>query len=145
MTEIKTRVVKYTQGDTRKTLAILTLFVLLASSFTFSSCKNCAKSQNKPVERLQSGDKNATALDDFALFKVKEHLLAHNASDGEVEVMKKIGRENFGKEIGRIVFEFNHFTYRDSTGVHEGQSGNVNCALYAMKRYLFVLGREGYC
>jgi hypothetical protein len=38
-------------GDMRKTLAILVASVLLVSSFTFSSCKDCGKKKNKPAGR----------------------------------------------------------------------------------------------
>jgi hypothetical protein len=74
---------------------------------------------------------------------VEMHLRDKGADDPEIEAMKNLGRQNFRKGIGSIVYESSHFNYRDVNGNHyEGQTRD-NCGLYALKRLLFVLGRYG--
>ncbi|GHT38483.1 hypothetical protein AGMMS49593_07920 [Endomicrobiia bacterium] len=52
--------------------------------------------------------------------------------------MLKIEKEDFGKNIGRIIYWNNHYYY----GGHDSGWTRKNCGLYAMKRLLFVLGKH---
>jgi hypothetical protein len=143
-------------------LSILTAsFILLSSSFTFSSCKNCDGNKNKgkdngksnpitnrdkdnPDNPVIDGDEDVPVLDDYDLIEVGRHLRDRGASDDEIKEMKKIATEDFGEDIGRVIFNgTNHYYYRDKRRDHHGQPAGTNdCALYAMKRFLFVLGRH---
>jgi hypothetical protein len=141
-------------------LAILTAFILFAFSFTFSSCKNCNGNKGKDIDPVlndsdltEDGNKGKDidpVLNDSDLTEVGKYLKRKGASDTEIREMMKIEKEDFGSDItdinrvGRIVYDTNHYYYRDSNGYpHNGQSGDGNCGLYAMKRLLFVLGKHG--
>jgi hypothetical protein len=142
-------------------LTILTVFILLVSNFTFSSCKNCNGNKDKnnskdnsvtdtgqskdnsddpynsATDRYKNNSNNVSILDDPDLAKIKEHLQARGASPTEIEATMYIATEDFGKGIGRVIFD------RDSRGVdHDGRQTTNSCGLYAVKRHLFVLGKH---
>jgi hypothetical protein len=136
----------------RKTLTIFITVILLAFSFTFSSCKNCNGNKGKdggkdnpdnPYNPAADGDKSIPDIDDSALTEVGRCLKGKGASPQEIIEMMNIEKEDFGENIGRVIFNgTNHYYYRDDRRDHHGQSGAANCGLYAMKRLLFVLGRH---
>jgi hypothetical protein len=92
----------------------------------------------------------ATPLSEVEISEVKRHLCDKGASNAEIEEMINIGRRGCVLGIGRIIVAVpevkggvGHFYYRDTKGTaYEGHT-YANCGLYAMKRYLFVLGRHG--
>jgi hypothetical protein len=133
----------------RSILTILTAFVLLVSSFTLSSCKDCGKNDATDNATSDPSDPNNQITEDgyknasgHALTEAGKHLAGKGATAKEIMEMMKIEKECFG-ENGYIVFNGHHYWYEDSMGPHEGQSGDANCGLYAIKRLLFVLGRKG--
>jgi hypothetical protein len=134
----------------RKILAILIAVVLLSLNFTFSSCKSCNKNKSKdsskdnPItDRDKDKSDNVSILDNPDLAKIKEHLQARGASPTEIEATMHIATEDLGEGIGRIVHIGGHFVYKDSRGVdRDGRQTTNSCALYAMKRLLFVLGKH---
>jgi flagellar basal body-associated protein FliL len=171
MAKVKTKAVKCTVGNRKKILAILVMLVLLILSFTLSSCKSCDKdkdenkaddpittkasvdgdeNQDSPtIDAIDANESNSEsapafdALDELALSEVAQHIRARGAGNAEIKATVNIGRGGFGEGIGSIVRKNGHFTYRNANGTpYEGQT-HYNCGLYAMKRFLFVLGRHG--
>ncbi|GHT52681.1 hypothetical protein AGMMS49990_09330 [Endomicrobiia bacterium] len=114
---------------TKKVVIAIALF-----SLVLSSCKGCPhkekdKNKTNPVVRV---DENTPKS------KVEEYLKAKGADDAEIRQMLKIEKEDFGEDIGHIVYENNHYYYEG----HDNGWTHCNCGLYAMKRLLFVLGKH---
>jgi hypothetical protein len=135
----------------KNVLSILTAVILFGFSFTFSSCKDCGKNKGKdnPDNPVIDGDNPDNPVIDgdedapVDLAEVERYLEAKGAGPIEIMEMIKIAKENFGKNIGHVESNrADHYYYRDDRGEHHGQSGAANCGLYAMKRFLFVLGRH---
>jgi hypothetical protein len=138
--EIKTYSQSTLESEVKtKTLAILVASVLLASSFTFSSCKNCNgnNGKNNPVTYRDPSKDNSD------LTEVGGYLKNKGASDTEIRAMTNIEKEDFDEEIGCVMWHNGHFWYRDRKRDHDGLQTPNNCGLYAIKRLLFVLGKHG--
>jgi hypothetical protein len=140
--------VKISKDKMKSILSILTAVILLISSFTFNSCKDCGKNNHftdtDKDKTIADGNESVPFIDDIALAEVEKHLRAHGASDEEIKATKHIATEHFGDNIGRIMWDNGHYWYGDDMGNHDGQpvDDGINCGLYALKRLLFVLGRH---
>jgi hypothetical protein len=91
----------------------------------------------------QNSSYDDSTLDDSDLTEVGVYLKHKGASDTEIRAMMNIEKEDFGDYIGYILLRDNHYLYSDDNGYHDGLQTTGSCALYAMKRLLFVLGRYG--
>ncbi|GHT56788.1 hypothetical protein AGMMS50233_09390 [Endomicrobiia bacterium] len=117
---------------TKKVVIAIALF-----SLVLSSCKGCPhkekdKNKTNPVVRVDEDD------EDILTTGVGKYLKAKGADNAEIRQVLKIEKEDFGEDIGHIVYENNHYYYEG----HDNGWTHCNCGLYAVKRLLFVLGKH---
>ncbi|GHT61908.1 hypothetical protein AGMMS49531_09380 [Endomicrobiia bacterium] len=125
---------------TKKVVIAIALFSLVLSSCTGCKDKNDkGKDKTNPVARTDEDTPKSNTDENTPKSKVEVYLKAKGADDVEIRQTSKIEKEDFGEGDGYIIYENNHFYYKD----HDNGWTYNNYGLYAVKRLLFVLGRRG--